>query len=412
MNNKEFLFLYEAINCNPNGDPDRDNEPRMDKATKTNLVSDVRLKRFIRDYLIDFDQPVFVSTVGGQKVKPETRLLGFIKEIEKDEKLFNELADLDDDFKKSLEKYKAEIITFKDSSLFQIFHQRNTTGDLKKEVQKGNAKEEQKLSAEEKSAFKDRINNSVLVALVRTKFLDIRYFGGAFAIGDFNQTITGAIQVSIGYSLHPVELCPLPIATIMSGTSEGNSNMGRKEGLYYSLISFIGTINAKRAEFNKLNEETDLQYFRKSIISSVQEHRTTSKFHYPKLYLEIEYTDKYSYGCLGDLRSYIKVSANTTKANSSVKSDFIGVRSLSDLKVDFTELYAKIKSIEEKIKNVRIWKSEDMISFDIKEILLTKEVEGEQKNKLEKIDIDKIEIPLKNKSEGSNSENKNDTANI
>ena len=45
MNNKEFLFLYDAANCNPNGDPDQDNKPRMDRATKTNLVSSYRLKR-------------------------------------------------------------------------------------------------------------------------------------------------------------------------------------------------------------------------------------------------------------------------------------------------------------------------------------------------------------------------------
>jgi CRISPR-associated protein Csh2 len=37
--------------CNPNGDMDDENKPRMDYDTSTNLVSDVRLKRYIRDYL-------------------------------------------------------------------------------------------------------------------------------------------------------------------------------------------------------------------------------------------------------------------------------------------------------------------------------------------------------------------------
>lgn len=62
QNNSEILFLYDAKNCNPNGDMDDDNKPRMDKFTKTNLVSDVRLKRYIRDYLHDFKgKGIFVN---------------------------------------------------------------------------------------------------------------------------------------------------------------------------------------------------------------------------------------------------------------------------------------------------------------------------------------------------------------
>ena len=72
--NKEFLFLYDAALCNPNGDPDQENKPRMDRATQTNLVSDTRLKRTIRDYLIDEGKGVFVRTLGGNKVSVETRL--------------------------------------------------------------------------------------------------------------------------------------------------------------------------------------------------------------------------------------------------------------------------------------------------------------------------------------------------
>lgn len=48
--NSEILFLYDAKLSNPNGDMDNENKPRMDWDTNTNLVSDVRLKRYIRDY--------------------------------------------------------------------------------------------------------------------------------------------------------------------------------------------------------------------------------------------------------------------------------------------------------------------------------------------------------------------------
>lgn len=53
IRNSDILFIYEALLCNPNGDPDDENRPRMDWKTMRNLVSDVRLKRFFRDYLID-----------------------------------------------------------------------------------------------------------------------------------------------------------------------------------------------------------------------------------------------------------------------------------------------------------------------------------------------------------------------
>src|SRR6056297_477093 len=51
INNSEILFLYDAKRANPNGDMDNENKPRMDQDTGTSLVSDVRLKRYIRDYL-------------------------------------------------------------------------------------------------------------------------------------------------------------------------------------------------------------------------------------------------------------------------------------------------------------------------------------------------------------------------
>ena len=51
-NNSEILFIYDAKMCNPNGDPDDENKPRMDYDRNINLVSDLRLKRYIRDYLM------------------------------------------------------------------------------------------------------------------------------------------------------------------------------------------------------------------------------------------------------------------------------------------------------------------------------------------------------------------------
>lgn len=60
--NSEILFIYDARMCNPNGDMDNENKPRMDYDTETNLVSDVRLKRYLRDYFEDIlGKPIFVT---------------------------------------------------------------------------------------------------------------------------------------------------------------------------------------------------------------------------------------------------------------------------------------------------------------------------------------------------------------
>lgn len=53
-NRTELLFLYEIENANPNGDPLNENRPRYDAEDGTIIVSDVRLKRTIRDYLFEY----------------------------------------------------------------------------------------------------------------------------------------------------------------------------------------------------------------------------------------------------------------------------------------------------------------------------------------------------------------------
>ena len=50
-NRMEILFLYETKDCNPNGDPLDENKPRTDPETGVATVTDVRIKRTVRDYL-------------------------------------------------------------------------------------------------------------------------------------------------------------------------------------------------------------------------------------------------------------------------------------------------------------------------------------------------------------------------
>ncbi len=50
-NRYEFVILFDVKNGNPNGDPDAGNMPRIDPETRHGLVTDVCLKRKIRDYV-------------------------------------------------------------------------------------------------------------------------------------------------------------------------------------------------------------------------------------------------------------------------------------------------------------------------------------------------------------------------
>lgn len=50
-NRYEFLFLFDCENGNPNGDPDAGNAPRVDPQDMHGLVSDVSIKRRIRNYV-------------------------------------------------------------------------------------------------------------------------------------------------------------------------------------------------------------------------------------------------------------------------------------------------------------------------------------------------------------------------
>ncbi len=47
----EFVLYFDVANGNPNGDPDAGNMPRMDPETGHGLVSDVCLKRKIRNFV-------------------------------------------------------------------------------------------------------------------------------------------------------------------------------------------------------------------------------------------------------------------------------------------------------------------------------------------------------------------------
>jgi CRISPR-associated protein Csh2 len=85
-NRSEILFLYDVKDANPNGDPVDENKPRIDEETGINIVTDVRLKRTIRDYLYEFKgQEVFVRQTYTKENKLRTKE-DRVKDFGQDEK--------------------------------------------------------------------------------------------------------------------------------------------------------------------------------------------------------------------------------------------------------------------------------------------------------------------------------------
>lgn len=274
-NNRDFIFISDATLCNPNGDPDFENKPRMDEETKTLLVSDVRLKRNVRDFLKNKGKDIFVSMMDDKKVTMEDRFKTII----------------------------------------------NAHGDEKK-------------TSDEK------------VQLILERMIDIRMFGSAFAIDKIDRAITGPIQLTWGYSLHPVDLVrSSSIVTIMN---DNNSTFGKMYKAEYAMIAHSGSVNKFAARKTGLTEE-DINIFSCALVQSMMNNLTHSKQgQQPLLYLEIEYDENFD-GYLGDLRRFLQVKLEKER----------GIRRMEEVAVDFSSLTDVIAAYRGKgyISGVRMWQS-------------------------------------------------------
>lgn len=327
--NSDFIFLYDATLCNPNGDPDQENKPRMDYDTSTNLVTDTRLKRFIRDYLKDQGQEIFVDMEGDSKVSSDTKLDFVVQRILSNSTervlIFEEKPELLKDFEAIIAEKKD-----KDSILKLLQNAKNS-----------------------------KLNYYILSQLVKNKFADIRMFGSAFAVGGFTKAYTGAIQMNWGYSLNKVEL--VESSSIVTIMNDDSSTFGKDYRVYYSLLAFNGTINKYAAKTTGLTEN-DQKLFRKAIWESIPSQPTRSKMNqYPKFYFEIVYNEGFNNGYFGDLRNTIKVDY---KSEVPAKQ----VRSFKDLAIDVSalaELINENKGEGKPIKEVIICKSIDFPELKI-----------------------------------------------
>lgn len=194
-NRHEFVLFFDVTNGNPNGDPDAGNLPRLDPETNQGLVSDVALKRKVRNYvaLARPDAP-------GHEI------------------YMSEGATLNLQHKKAWKAIVPDVTADKEMAR------------LPKDAAKGRE----------------------LTAWMCANFWDIRTFGAVMTTGVNAGQVRGPVQFSFARSVEPI--LPLEISiTRMAATTEkdaeekGGRTMGRKHIVPYGLYRVHGYVSAPLA---------------------------------------------------------------------------------------------------------------------------------------------------------------------
>ncbi|MEO8927619.1 MAG: type I-C CRISPR-associated protein Cas7/Csd2 [Caulobacteraceae bacterium] len=191
----EFVLYFDVINGNPNGDPDAGNMPRLDPETNRGLVSDVALKRKIRNYvaLARADAP-------------------------------------------------GHEIYMRDGATLNTEHKRAWSA-IMPEVTK---------AEELKKGPKDDAKAQELTRWMCANFWDIRAFGAVMTTGVNAGQVRGPVQLTFASSVEPI--LPLEISiTRLAATTEkdneekGGRTMGRKHIVPYGLYRAHGFVSAPLA---------------------------------------------------------------------------------------------------------------------------------------------------------------------
>ena len=222
----EFVYLFDVTNGNPNGDPDAGNLPRLDPETSKGLVTDVALKRKIRNFV-------------------------------------------------TLEKEGAPgyAIYMQEKAILNQQHQK--------------AWEVLGIPPDAKDAYKklpkDEAKARAITAWMCANFFDVRAFGAVMTTGVNAGQVRGPVQLSFATSVEPV--LPLEISiTRMAVTTEreaeeqsgDNRTMGRKHILPYGLYRAHGFVSAKLAERTGFSDE-DLKLLWQALIRMFEHDRSAAR---------------------------------------------------------------------------------------------------------------------------------------
>lgn len=288
----EVLFFYEAVDCNPNGDPLEENKPRIDPVTGVATVTDVRIKRWIRDYWLQrLGEPIWV-----------------------------------------MEERK------EDATLCEAFERAH------KKMQEANLKPEDIQKRREKiEEFKEFVLKS---------WIDVRVFGCVMPTSKGREkgrsptiALTGPVQLSgFNRSLHKVS--PQFIQGTAAFATERSYQRSFREDriLPYACIAVYGVINEVSAKDTKMTTK-DRKLFLEGLWLGCKDLITRSKVgHQPLLLLHLLYKDGFS---IGNLAGKEKVLLKTEIEETAI-------RSTSDFSLDISGLSKVIEESKDMIESVEI----------------------------------------------------------
>ena len=229
----DFVFLFDVQDGNPNGDPDAGNLPRMDAETGKGLVTDVCLKRKIRNFV-----QLTQTEGGGGDAKAKSGYDIFVKE----KAILNTLID---------EGYRE--------------------AGLDPELAK---------KADKDKSPKRRDEIKTARAKMCELFFDIRTFGAVLSTGANAGQVRGPVQLTFARSIDPVVALEHSITRLAVTTEKDaevkDTEMGRKFTIPYGLYRAHGFISAHLANQTKFTED-DLKLFWEAVINMFEHDRSAAR---------------------------------------------------------------------------------------------------------------------------------------
>jgi CRISPR-associated protein Csd2 len=246
----DIALLFDATNCNPNGDPDTGNMPRLQPDTLRGLVTDICLKRKVRNF---YARHKTNGDLMGESDQPEERYNLFIKEGAVIETILNEVP-LGERAKEIFKTYEIDgnRLTDEDWKKANEKSKKKKDDSEKDETKKSSGKQDRYFSEYRDRAHRDALCNA---------YFDVRYFGQVVSTegplkGSFYGQIRGPLQITFAESLDKIlqldfSITRCAVANEAEAEKKGDDNrtMGRKHmvpyGLYRCHIHFSPGFAAK-----------------------------------------------------------------------------------------------------------------------------------------------------------------------
>ncbi len=288
INNRyEFVLLFDVKDGNPNGDPDAGNLPRIDPETGNGLVTDVCLKRKVRNYVQvrQGDKPNFEIYVKEKAVLNSQHERAY-DSLDESDAILKKVPDscAKDDLNAVIEVVGAQYLKLRDSDKCLVLNPRATIAEMKKKCK---ADKKNKLNEEAVAFVKNLLDVAVDLEAQKwmcKNFFDVRTFGAVMSTGDWKcGQVRGPIQLGFARSKHPVlpaehTITRMAVTTAKEAEKQKGDNrtMGRKFTIPYGLYEVHGFISAPLAKQTGFSEE-DLELFWDALANMFDHDRSAAR---------------------------------------------------------------------------------------------------------------------------------------